>query len=615
MNESTVPDPRPSSVPPNSLSSGSIPTSSALRTDLTDGEWHRLHPATPLLRGGIFMVAIIGFLIANLRERLIEVFTGGEHYSGDPIDAIYESGATGWALLIIAGVLLVITVVFYLSWRMHTFRVSGEVVEVRSGLVFRSNRKARLDRVQGVNLSRPIIARLFGAARLDITVAGQDGNVQLDYLGSKLATDLRRDILHLASGVRQVHPPDDTRSGNAPADNLLADEATGPLPRPATPPASEPIVAIGLDDAAPPHPAAPATPGTNPEPGDHFALADFASARYNDFRALELDPDAAPPESVVRIPPGRLIGSIVLGGFTVFLLLASFGLIASVIAGTSGWVLVAVLPGLIGSVGYYFSRITKSLRFSIAGTPDGVRVGYGLLSTSSQTLPPGRIHAISVSQPVLWRGCGWWQVSINTAGQSAGRGAAVSAIILPVGTLADVKKVLQLVLPEFDSDAQHALVEDGLVGGRKKNAGLADFYSNAPSRAVWLRPFSWWRTGWAVSGPVGLIRRGVLSRDLVLVPLARMQGVRISQGPLQRRLRLASADLHTVAGPVTASLSVIDVDEALVLFEWMSMGAVRSALADTSHHWGQALGPEPRAPEELREPEEPEVQEASGEPA
>ncbi|TFD87866.1 PH domain-containing protein [Cryobacterium serini] len=528
------------------------PPLTAPRTDLTDGEWHRLHPATPLLRGGIFMVAIIGFIIANLRERLIDLFIGEENYGGDPIDAIYERGATGWALLIIGGVLVVILVVFYLSWRMHTFRVTGEIVEVRSGLVFRSNRKARLDRVQGVNLTRPLIPRLFGAARLQITVAGQDGNVELAYLGSKLADDLRRDILHLASGLRQAKQP-----------------------------------------AAAPDASVASAPAVDGAPTSHSALGDFATARFNEFRAPELDPDAAPPQSVVRIPPRRLIGSVVLSGFTVFLLLASVGLLISVIAGSSGWVLVAVLPGLIGSVGYYFSRITKTLRFSIAGTPDGVRVGYGLLSTSSQTLPPGRIHAIEVSQPILWRRFGWWQISINTAGQTSGRSSTpvTGTTLLPVGTLADVEKVLQLALPDFDMVTHRALIENGMLGGRKRDAGIADFYSNAPARAVWLRPFSWWRTGWAVSGSVALIRRGVLSRDLILVPLARMQGVRISQGAIRRRLRLASAALHTVAGPVTASVSVIDVDEALVLFEWMSTGAVRSALADTSHQWSRTTPP------------------------
>ncbi|TFC16521.1 hypothetical protein E3O19_07105, partial [Cryobacterium algoritolerans] len=172
-------------------------------TSLADGEWHRLHPASPLLRGGIFIVAVLGFIVANLRERLIDFFFGVPGYGGDPIDEIMRRGAVGWALLIVAVLLVLILLGFYLSWRMHTFRVSDEVVEVRSGLVFRSNRRARLDRIQGVNIVRPFLPRLFGAAKLEVSVAGQDANVQLAYLGSALADALRRDILHLASGLRQ----------------------------------------------------------------------------------------------------------------------------------------------------------------------------------------------------------------------------------------------------------------------------------------------------------------------------------------------------------------------------------------------------------------------------
>ncbi|MBC7442076.1 MAG: hypothetical protein H7311_06095, partial [Ramlibacter sp.] len=115
-------------------------------TDLADGEWHRLHPASPLLRGGIFIVAVLGFIVANLRERLVDFFLRIPRYGGDPIDEILRRGAVGWALLGLTVVLIAILAGFYLSWRMHTFRVTGEVVEVRSGLVFRSNRRARLDR-------------------------------------------------------------------------------------------------------------------------------------------------------------------------------------------------------------------------------------------------------------------------------------------------------------------------------------------------------------------------------------------------------------------------------------------------------------------------------------
>ncbi|TFB52472.1 PH domain-containing protein [Cryobacterium tagatosivorans] len=507
---------------------------------LADGEWHRLHPATPLLRGGIFVFAALGFVLANLRERVLDLVFGIPVGSGDPLEEIYRRGSVGWALLGLAGALVVILIAFSLSWRAHTFRVNDEIVEVRSGIVFRSNRKARLDRIQGVNIERPLIPRLFGAAKLEVSVAGQDANVPLAYLGSAKADELRRDILRLASGARR------------PAAATVDPEA-------------------GVAEA--------------PQPG--ATVGEFARDRVAEFLAPELHPDAAPPESVVRIPPGRLFGSIVLSGFTVFLVLAAIALVVGGALGGSGWLPLAIVPAFIGGVGYFVSRLTRSLRFSIAGTPDGVRVGFGLLSTSNETLPPGRIHAIGISQPLLWRPFDWWRVRINKAGHSSSQGAAgeASTTVLPVGTAADVARVLELILPGYTGEEQRALIERGM-----HSTGGSDGFANAPRRAAWLRPFSWRRTGYAVSAGAAVLRRGVVSRELVLVPLARLQSVRIDQGPVLRMLGLASAGLHTVAGPVSASLGVLDADDAVRLFETVAAGAVSFATSDTSHRWNHKAG-------------------------
>ena len=130
---------------------------------LADGQWHRLHPATPVLKGGIALVAIVGVIIVNLRDLFINTImggdAGGEEY--DPLVWIYEHEFAGLiALALLAGVLLFVGG-FYVSWRMHRFRITDEEVEVQSGVVFRTNRRGRLDRIQGVNVSRPVLARLF----------------------------------------------------------------------------------------------------------------------------------------------------------------------------------------------------------------------------------------------------------------------------------------------------------------------------------------------------------------------------------------------------------------------------------------------------------------------
>jgi len=487
---------------------------------LADGEWHRLHPATPLLRGGIAFVAIAGVILVNLRDVLIQLVIGGPDFGEDPFEWIVDNGLTAVALGVVLLGLLLFTLAFYVSWRMHTFRITNEVVEVRSGVLFRTNRRGRLDRIQGVNITRPLLARVFGAAKLEVNVAGHDANVQLAYLGSAAADELRREILLLASGSRS---------------------AAG----------AEAVAATG-------------------------ARA-IIEQRAREFLAPELDPDAAAPESVVQLHLGRLIGSIVLSGFTVVILLVVAALITAVTVTHEFFFLFAFVPGIIGMGSFYVSRFTRSVRYSIAATPDGVRVGFGLLSTSNETLPPGRIHAVQVRQPLLWRPAGWWEITINRAATSRSSGSERQAqtTILPVGNLADARRVLELVLPGSDAEA----LLRGITGTGD------DGFTISPPRARVLRWFSRRRNGFASSGDLVLLRRGAVWRELVVVPLPRLQSVELRQGPLLRRLRLASVRLHTVSGPVDGHLGALDPADATRFFGETADAAIRAATNDTSHRW------------------------------
>ncbi|PWB97534.1 PH domain-containing protein [Salinibacterium hongtaonis] len=493
---------------------------------LADGEWHRLHPASPLLKGGIALIAILGVIISNLRERLVGFFVPGFTESGDPVDYVLDHGYVGYILLAIAVVLIVLIVGFYFSWRMHTFRITDEVVEVRSGIVFRTNRKARLDRIQGINIVRPFFARLFGAARLEINQAGQDANVQLAYLGSSASDDLRREILRLASGTRK-------------AEAQKVAEAPG----------------------------------------------SFIDQRVSELLAPELSPDEVLAESVVRIHLGRLIGSILLSGTTVALVVG-IAICIGLITTTGEWsILFGMIPAILGLGGYVVQRFARSLRYSIAGTPDGVRVGYGLLSTTNETLPPGRIHSVQVSQPLLWRPAGWWEIKVNRASQSSASGAAGEAntTIMPIGNSVDVMNVLRLLLPNFTDDDAIALIQAGLVA----RAAASDGYVTSPRRAAWLRWFSWRRNGFAQHPDGFFLRRGAVWRELAIVPGPRVQSVSLEQGPLGRVTRLASVHLHTVAGPISARLGALDETVAAQFFTDAAGALVAAAARDHSHRWAR----------------------------
>lgn len=497
-------------------------------TGLADGEWHRLHRATPLLRGGIAFVAILGVIIYNFRDMFINIVIGVDE--DDPFTFILDHGYAGFVLLAIVVGLIIAIVLFWVSWRMHTFRITDELVEVRSGVLFRTHRRGRLDRIQGINIVRPFLARLFGAAKLEINVAGQDANVPLAYLGSAQADALRLEVLRLASGTQQAAAADPAQTG-------------GVIQR-----------------------------------------------RVDELLAPELDPNAAPPQSVVQMHPLRLIGSILLSGTTIMLVVIVTAIIVFTSVTGSIFFLFGFIPAAIGMASYTVSRFTKSLRYSIASTPDGIRVGYGLLSTSNETLPPGRIHAVQVSQPLLWRITGWWQIRINRASHSSTQGAAGQAntSILPVGSIEDVKKVLELVLPGVVDPEAVALLERGMTATGR---GADDGFTNSPPRARWIRWFSWRRNGFAITSEAVLLRRGAIWRELIAVPEARMQSVALSQGPLLRAMRLATVQLHTVAGPVTARLGAIDQDAAWTFWGDVASGAISAAERDTTHRWRQGEGP------------------------
>ncbi|MFD1714840.1 PH domain-containing protein [Amnibacterium flavum] len=503
------------------------PATAAAPSALADGEWHRLHPATPLLRGGIALIAIAGLLVANLRDRVIEFVI--QQDEADPIDLLIERGWLIPGLLIVLGVILLAVLGFYLSWRFHEFRVTDEVVEVRSGIVFRTFRKARLDRIQGINIVRPFIARIFGAARLQISVAGNDAEVKLDYLSSSAADQLRRDVLSLASGVQREERVADARA-----------RTTGVI-----------------------------------------------GQRIDELLAPELDPREAAAESVVRLPLPRLIGSMLLRDSTIILILLLVVGIPVMFATDTWYLLLGVIPSLIGLAGFIVNRFSRSLRYSIAATPNGVRIGYGLLSTSNETLPPGRIHAIHVSQPILWRLPGWWQIQITRAGSNAGQsgGSTSNPTVLPVGDRQDVARVLGLLLPGHADEQIALIVDDGLLG-----TGADDeAFTSAPRRARWLRPLSWRRTGFALWSDLFLMRKGRIWRSVTVVPLARMQSVALAQGPIYRALRLAEIYTHIVSGPIYARLGAIDAEVARRLFLDVVAGAEREGRDDRTHRWNRRV--------------------------
>jgi putative membrane protein len=474
------------------------------------GEWQRLHPLSPLLRGGVVLLAILGYAASQIFDDFLTSFGFGSVLGGADGDGSGSGDGRGgpveaatahpfYALLAVAVFLGAVAAVNWVSWRYSRFRVGGAQVELRQGFLFRQHRQVRLERVQAVELSRPLLARALGLARVVVQSAGgSDSTLTLSFLDLGRAEALREHLLDLAGRT---------------------------------------------DEAA-------LRPGVAGPGGNGTATTPDAGWR----------PGAVLP-SVLEVPNGRLFVATILHGSTIFLgALVLFGLLGAGVRSV-GPLALAGIPALLPvALGIAFSRVKELLvhgNFRLADAGTGVRVQEGLTDLRATTIPIHRIQALELVQPLWWRPLRWWRIRVNVAGSgSGGAGDGEThreTTLLPVGTLDDALRVLALVAPGVPP----AVWGDAVLGD-----GPQPGWQGQTASARWLDPLSWRRNGWADVTSAVLLRTGRLTRRAVAVPHARIQSLTVRQGWLQKRLGLATVHVVPAPGPVAPVLAHLDVARA-----------------------------------------------------
>jgi putative membrane protein len=216
----------------------------------------------------------------------------------------------------------------------------------------------------------------------------------------------------------------------------------------------------------------------------------------------------------------------------------------------------------------HLKRLSREGNFELFHEGDRLRIRHGLTDLRATSVPMHRIQAVQLSQPLAWRLTGWWRIQVNVAGAGAGREEdETQTVLLPVGTLAEALRVLALVLPS---------VPASLAVGAATGGGPDDGFVGSSARARLFDPFAWRRQGYAVTADCLVARRGALHRSAQFVPHARVQSLKVLQGPVQRRRGVASVRLLSTPGPVGPVVPHLDETEATRLLQEQ---VVRSALA------------------------------------
>lgn len=167
-----------------------------------DSQGHRkVHPLTPLVHAVAVVPAMIGVAIA------LSAPSGFAWMKLIPGLGSIATVMLGLALLTFFLSALV-AAYQYLAWRALSFWFDSDGdFRVRSGVVFRQERRVQLSRIQAVDVIQPLAARIFSMAVLVIEVAGQDkSRVQLKFLTLADAREIRGEVLARSVGLHASTP-------------------------------------------------------------------------------------------------------------------------------------------------------------------------------------------------------------------------------------------------------------------------------------------------------------------------------------------------------------------------------------------------------------------------
>lgn len=399
-------------------------------------DWVRLHPLSPLLRGGRVLAVAAAVSADEITSHLL------------PRPAL--------AGLLLPVALVVGAIAGWWSWSATGYRVTAEEVELRTGVLFRRHRRVPLARLESIDIARPLDARLFGLAQLRLeAVSDSRSELHLSYLDYTAAVGLAEELR-----ARREEP------------------ATG---------------TDGSDGAS-----------------------------------------AVPPRRLVRVETRELLLGTVVGWLAA--VWAAVLAITVTILLTVGPVAALVFAPLAASVPIVFglAEAERLYGFTLGEGGGGLQISRGLFNEMHQRVPIDRIQAVAVVEPLMWRPFGRARLVVDVAGYRGGEQGERrrTSVLLPIAPLPVVAAVVPRVLPGLRLEALS--------------------HSRAPTASRWRAPLRWRTYSVAWTGQHAVMRRGLLQRRTDIVPHLKVQSLRVTQGPWQRALHLATLRLDTAGTEIRA---------------------------------------------------------------
>ena len=551
------------------------------------GQPQRLHWLTPILKTWQLVLALLAFLAYQNLQEIRELSKQAKNYH-----LLDDVGLV--VLVVLVGVVAFFAIMglyAYVSWRCMSYTLDAKSITLHQGIIFKNKRSVYLERIQSVDINRTLVARLLGLGTVRIESAGGSGsNLDLSYLKNSELAGIRAQLLEAAFAAKAPHegaamglaqmapgaPVPGVQPASQPGGQMLGQYAQ--MPQVPQMPTANGVPAEAVQAAGaqvPPQPGGQ-MPGQYVQGGHYTQAGQYGAGQYAAGAQLE-------EQTLYSVSSTRLIGSYLL---TPALVVSAVAVIAIIITGVlalsgvsnagaimgAGFGLFAAASAMASSL---WGRFNHDFNFSLAVSRVGLRLHGGLTQTYSRTLPPNRIHAVELTQPLMWRLKGWWRVEVLTAGvsgasegtDSTGENKAnfTADSLLPVGDWGQALYALWLVIPELASANPQALLNNMAYGVGTTNPS-GDHLWCAPGRTRWLDPLLYKRNAVAVTDTAVLIRAGRFKRRMIVLTHERSQSLALSQGPFERLVDVANIKFDMVPGPIKPVIRHLDTGQARQLW-------------------------------------------------
>jgi putative membrane protein len=519
-----------SDTDPDTAASGKIDSNG--HNDDGQEAWRRLDPRVlavfPLRQAGALVPLVVVLLISGQGQ-------GGWHLVAAlaPVFVVLAMGATRWATV--------------------RYRVGGERVELRGGLLNREQRSLRRDRVRTVDLRANPAHRLFRLTVVEIgtgSSTAKEGRLNLDAVTVAEGERLRRELLHRS--------PADAPAPEAGGSVREAVRAVDHLPVPA---------------------------------GVEVARLHLSWLRF------------APLTGSGLVAVGAIVGTAFRVASDAGVNLASWATLHAAgdeLDAVPLWVGVAVLAAavlLAGGLGSLAIYLEGWWGYRLTREPDAtLRLRRGLLTTRSLSVEQGRMRGAEVTEPLLLRLAGGARCAAITTGldaKTSSRGAllppapkeeahrvAAAALLLAdptAGTAAPLIRHPPAALRRRFTRAVLPAAALALAGWALQ-AGVPGFDWLWPAAllllpcAVLLAADRYRNLGHALRPDYLVISQGSLVRRRVALQRRGIIGWRLRQSPFQRWAGLATLDAVTAAGGGSYSVVDVPVERAVSLVEQVNPG-------------------------------------------